>query len=240
MKKLKLILSLLLIITMLSGCRGLKYQLWDGNYPNDQPNTKWISEDGSIWFNGVSGYGKMTVNGEIFDISVEIGLFADISISKLDEYEYERDYDYLSCDTIEEWEGVFWWQDSFVATVEKTQYYEEGEKIRFYRVEDAESRVVVYIPGGTDPENITPKEGNSDEGLYFSTEPIPGADMTTIEDLNTSGVYAVIQDDGRVLVKPIGGSMEDWINYGADSIWTRAIETAIYYFNERENGDNNN
>src|SRR5699024_7420418 len=105
---------------------------------------------------------------------------------------------------------------------------------------DLESRVVVYIPGGTDPENITPKEGNSDEGLYFSTESIPGADMATIEDLNTSGVYAVIQDDGRVLVKPIGGSMEDWIYYVTDLIWTRAIEKAITKFNELENGDNNN
>lgn len=73
MKKLKLILSLLLIITMLSGCRGLIYQLWDGNYPCDQPNTKWISEDGSIWFNGVSGYGKMTVNGETIDVMVYTG-----------------------------------------------------------------------------------------------------------------------------------------------------------------------
>lgn len=90
---------------------------------------------------------------------------------------------------------------------------------------------MVYI----DSENITPKKGNSDEGLYFSTEPMPGADMTTIEDLNETGkVYAIVQDDGRVLVKPLGGNIDDWIYYGSDSIWTHAIETAIYYFNERE------
>ena len=237
MKKMKLILPLLLTITILSGCRGLTSYWWEGNYPSDQPNTKWISEDGSIWFNGVSGYGKMTVNGETLDVIVYTGWESDILIYRFDQIKYSRKHDgFVFGDFIESLTGCFWWEDKFVATVGRSEYREEGKKLKFYRINDLESQVVVYI----DPENITPKEGNSDEGLYFSTEPIPGADMATIEDLNTSGVYAVIQDDGRVLVKPIGGSMEDWIYYGADSIWTRAIETAITKFNERENGGNSN
>lgn len=200
------------------------------------PNTKWISEDGSIYFNASSGIGKMNVGGETFDIKLGIKTDSEIALCMLDELKYNEERDYISPDDYSErWVGNFWRGDKLVATVQESKYFEQGKEITLYRVDDEESRIVVYIPGGMEPENITPKEGNSDEGLYFSTEPIPGADMVTIEDLNVSGsVYAIIQEDETVLVKPLGGSMEDWINYGTDSIWTRGIEKAINRFNERE------
>ena len=76
---------------------------------------------------------------------------------------------------------------------------------------------MIYRYGGTNPGNLTPKEKDlyGGRGLSFSTIPLPGCSMTTIEEINSTGtVYAVIVGATHVSACPSGGTMEDWVNAG--------------------------
>lgn len=89
---------------------------------------------------------------------------------------------------------------------------------------------MIYRYGGTNPGNLTPKEKDlyGGRGLSFSTIPLPGCSMTTIEAINSTGiVYAVIDGATHVSVYPIGGTMEDWVNAGSSSIWTKAVKSVV-------------
>jgi hypothetical protein len=52
--------------------------VWDlhiGERPIDQPNTKWVSSEPSIWFevpedNGREGFGEIDLNGEMIEFIV--------------------------------------------------------------------------------------------------------------------------------------------------------------------------
>ena len=86
----------------------------------------------------------------------------------------------------------------------------------------------IYRYGGTNPGNLTPKAKDKYTGLSFSTEPMPGAAMTTIEALNATGlVYAVRDGATHVSIRPIGGTVEDWINVGSGSVWTQAVKSVV-------------
>ena len=86
----------------------------------------------------------------------------------------------------------------------------------------------IYRYGGTNPGNLTPKTKDKFTGLSFSTIPMPGAAKTTIEELNATGlVYAVRDGATHVSVRPIGGTMDDWINAGPNSVWTQAVKSAV-------------
>ncbi len=94
------------------------------------------------------------------------------------------------------------------------------------------SQTVIYRYGGTNPGNLTPKAKDKYSGLSFSTVPMPGAAMTTIEALNATGVvYAVKDRDNHVSVRPVGATMEDWINAGSGSIWTQAVKSVVIKWN---------
>ena len=85
---------------------------------------------------------------------------------------------------------------------------------------------VIYRYGGTNPGNLTPKAKDMYSGLSFSTVPLPGAAMTTIEALNATGVVYAVQDGvTHVSVRPVGATMGDWINAGPGSIWTQAVRS---------------
>lgn len=57
---------------------------------------------------------------------------------------------------------------------------------------------------------------------------MPGAAMTTIGELNATGVvYAVKDGATHVSVRPVGATMEDWINAGSNSIWTQAVKSVV-------------
>ena len=87
---------------------------------------------------------------------------------------------------------------------------------------------VIYRYGGTNPSNLTPKEKDKYSGLSFSTIPLPGAAMTTIEALNATGVVYAVQDGpSHVSVRPVGATMEDWIRAGSGSIWTQAVKSVV-------------
>ena len=52
--------------------------------------------------------------------------------------------------------------------------------------------------------------------------------MTTIEALNATGVVYAVQDSAtHVSVRPIGATMEDWINAGSVSVWTQAVKSVV-------------
>ena len=90
------------------------------------------------------------------------------------------------------------------------------------------SSTVIYRYGGTNPGNLTPREKDRYTGLSFSTVPMPGAAVTTIEALNATGVvYAVRDGETHVSVRPIGGTMDDWINAGSSSVWTQAVKSVV-------------
>lgn len=90
------------------------------------------------------------------------------------------------------------------------------------------SQTVIYRFGGINPGNLTPKAKDRYTGLSFSIVPKPGAAMTTIEKLNATGlVYAVHDGPTHVSVRPIGGTMDDWINSGSSSIWTQAVKSVV-------------
>ena len=87
---------------------------------------------------------------------------------------------------------------------------------------------VIYRYGGTNPGNLTPKAKDKYTGLSFSTVPMPGAAMTTIEALNATGVVYAVQDGlTHVSVRPVGAPMEAWINAGSGSIWTQAVKSVV-------------
>lgn len=55
-----------------------------------------------------------------------------------------------------------------------------------------------------------------------------GAAVTTMEALNATGiVYAVKDGATHVSVRPVSGSMQDWINARSGSIWTQAVKAAV-------------
>ena len=89
---------------------------------------------------------------------------------------------------------------------------------------------VIYRYGGTNSGNLTPKEKNlrDGRGLSFSTVPIPGCSITTIEAINATGfVYAVKDGPIHVSVYPVGGTMSDWVSAGSSSVWTQAVKSVV-------------
>ena len=91
-----------------------------------------------------------------------------------------------------------------------------------------QKETVIYRYGGTNPGNLTPKAKDKDAGLSFSTIPMPGAAMTTIEALNATGVvYAVRDGATHVSVRPVNATTEDWINAGSSSVWTQAVKSVV-------------
>lgn len=98
----------------------------------------------------------------------------------------------------------------------------------------SQSNTTIYRYGGTNPGDLTPKEKDRYTGLSFSTVPLPGAARTTIEDLNSTGlVYAVRDGATHVSVRPIGGSVKDWIDAGSSSIWTQAVKSVVVKWDGR-------
>lgn len=138
MKKFFLFVTSIVIITsMLTSCVFLKY--WIGKRPCDQPNTNWATEDGTISFsideNG-NGTGKIVIDGETIDIDIGFGPATQIYISPLENVDGDHVYGY----SIEYWTGDSYRSDRFTATVEKTTYFEVGEKLTFYRIDDDSSQ----------------------------------------------------------------------------------------------------
>ena len=89
----------------------------------------------------------------------------------------------------------------------------------------------IYRYGKTNPGNLTPKQKDATTGLSFSTIPPPPgvpAAVTTLEALNATGVVVAIQDSPtHVSVRPVGASVQAWIDAGPSSVWTLAVKTVV-------------
>lgn len=119
-------------------CTGCFYKNWIGKRPCDQPGTKWVSEDNRIQFSvdeNQLAVGIMKIDKNEIEIlftngpSIEVDIYSRAAIGRLDYYPEEH-YEY--------WIGDFKNKDQFTATVKKTTYFEIGQKITFYRVDDGE------------------------------------------------------------------------------------------------------
>lgn len=127
-----IVLLPILILSVLAVCqkRGI------GNRPVDQPFSKWISEDETIVFEtneGGAGYGTLSIQGKVMDIYFATGAGRSIDIYTATE---EGNWQ-----LIERWEGDFWRADKFTAVVlDKTTYYEKGERITFYRINSKDEK----------------------------------------------------------------------------------------------------
>lgn len=117
---------------------GCEYKAWFGKRPCDQPNSKWESEDQSIYFEmdeyGL-GTGYLLSNGEKVEFLIQyvharIEIYASEAIDRMGVYSKE---------TYEIWWGSFDQADSFTATVKQTTFFSVGQELKFYRIDDPES-----------------------------------------------------------------------------------------------------
>ena len=89
---------------------------------------------------------------------------------------------------------------------------------------------IIYRYGGANPGNLVPREVDvmSGTGLSFSTIPKSGAAMTTIEEVNATGVLIAVKDGpSHVSVYPVGTTMAGWREAGRDSIWTTTLKSIV-------------
>ena len=117
---------------------GMYIYRYEGKRPIDQPGRSWISEDGSIILNTDENQettGSMTIDGVEIPFLFVDGQGEVIYIYSIDAR--NRDVLYPE-DKYETWMGSFNRKDKFTVTVEKTTYFEVGQKITFYRVDDEE------------------------------------------------------------------------------------------------------
>lgn len=88
----------------------------------------------------------------------------------------------------------------------------------------------IYRYGGNNSGNFvsSSRDVETNTGLSFSTVPRPGAAMTTIEELNATGVVYAYQDSlTHITVKPIGGIIAEWRNQGTSSVWTKTMKSLV-------------
>ena len=87
-----------------------------------------------------------------------------------------------------------------------------------YRYGYAEAGAEKLVPTDTDV------KWQHQSGLSFSTKPKPGSAMTTIDEVNSTGVlYAVVDGGYHVSVYPVGHTLAEWRAAGVDSIWIQAL-----------------
>ena len=139
--KILFILYALVIIFFLVLCLIFSRQRWyHGKRPVDQPGSVWVSEDSNITI--IVGSDDVfrdsyaiVKNGDetITFLCAFSGITTELELCSTD----AREDGLTSTDEIyERWYGEVIFSDRFTATVEKTTYFEEGQKIKFYRVDE--------------------------------------------------------------------------------------------------------
>lgn len=133
MKKKVLLLSLFLLVVLI--CCGCQNPIVAKRRPCSQPNTKWISADKTIEFvvdaNG-HATGTMILDGETIAFYMENDMGAGMDLFTMDVLEYGIT---STTDKWEHWLCSYRSMKKFVATVKKTTFFQENEKIVFYRVD---------------------------------------------------------------------------------------------------------
>ena len=104
---------------------------------NSQPNTTWISEDKTIVFSvdpNTKITGTINLDEKCYDFYLVDFMGADIIIYPTSAIEKEGPID--DNEKYEYWSCSYKSKKKFVATVKKTTFFEEGQKITFYRVDE--------------------------------------------------------------------------------------------------------
>ena len=104
--------------------------------PCGQPNTKWISADKSIVLNVDSEH---TVTGTIKIGSNDIKIcvfFEREAGTGMRIFPEMNEKEYATTEELEYWSCWYKSKKKFVATVKTTTFFEEDQKITFYRVEE--------------------------------------------------------------------------------------------------------
>ena len=136
MKKIiALFCSVIIISLLLSACRSPSAYFW---CPNVQPNTKWISEDGMIEFTVSDveyvGFGDMigtlTVDDQTVEFVVDFAIDNIMYLHPMSMIENENEFSYY-----ERWESSHR-AKRFTVTVLETTFFEVGQEIVFYRVDE--------------------------------------------------------------------------------------------------------
>lgn len=113
-------------------------------------------------------------------------------------------------------------------SIPKTKTKEKAEVLEKTKDLILPKDTIIYRYGGTNPGNLTPRQTDIFTGLSFSTIPKPGAAMTTIRTLNATGIVNAVQDGvTHVSVKPVGATVQDWVNAGSSSIWTTTVKSLV-------------
>ena len=138
MKKIiALFCAVMMIALFLSACQTPATAYWS---PAQQPNTKWVSEDGTIVFtvNDVEYVsfgdvtGTLTVDNQTVEFVVDFMVSGPNMFLCPTEMLETPNGDYTD---YEEWICTYR-PKHFVAVVEKTTFFEVGQEIVFYRVDE--------------------------------------------------------------------------------------------------------
>lgn len=121
---------------MLNGCMTPTSAQWR---LYNQPNTSWVSDDGSVIFsvdNDGNAMGIIRVNGESVEVIVVEGVERDTGM-----YLFYSDHQGRPANQFdnkcEYWQCSYKSPDMFVATVKETTFFEEGQKITFNKVTES-------------------------------------------------------------------------------------------------------
>lgn len=133
MKKLLILFCFLLILTTFTGCPKPFLKV-----PTDYPGSTWSTEDGKVYFTVYDQSGTAYGYIETADGPVEIAvcispLTSPILIYHADDAR-KLEEGAVGIQSVEIWHYSKCTKDKMVATVTVAKYFEEGQKLVFYRV----------------------------------------------------------------------------------------------------------
>lgn len=134
-KPIVVLLLIVLFIVLCTNCVKRTYKSFLGLRPCDNPGTQWVSEDEDISFctsESGDGIGVLYIGGQSIDIYIVFDMAVGINV-----YHPENISDNaITGFPFETWEGNYTSDQSFVATVVESTYFDVGDKIEFHRVAD--------------------------------------------------------------------------------------------------------
>ncbi|MBO7196527.1 MAG: RHS repeat-associated core domain-containing protein [Clostridia bacterium] len=92
------------------------------------------------------------------------------------------------------------------------------------------SGTIIYRYYSTKEKNLAPRLNKDWDGLSFKTvPPTNGAPytITTIEQINSTGILIAIRKGEHVSVMPTNGTILEWMEQGMDSIWSRTLSEIV-------------
>lgn len=132
-KPVVILLLIILLAVLCTNCVKRTYKSYLGLRPCDNPGTQWVSEDGNVSFHiSESGYGTgvLYTSAQFINIHVSFDMAVGINLYYAEDFHNNARTGF----PFETWEGDYTSDQSFVATVIKSTYFDVGDEIEFYRV----------------------------------------------------------------------------------------------------------